>query len=295
VITGRRQEDEAKMKFASKGVQPESKIVSKLKNITDTNLGHVDFQKFKGRMYRQDGPLPTHIAHRMMRNEIVQAARFPPTMECAELMVECARHYDAQERQIVALDERVLAHLGEVAIQEAFGIPNYVRTSYKTKEDTKKLYDDQYELCTTNVNKSWLVKPMPSIKKMPKKLLRTDFKKEYGDIILLLNRVASSPQSAPFKSWMYCFIDEINSRVKMFNWSRMISNNLDEQLRNLESTKTFYMSYYIIYLLARSYKCSGLICKGMVETGEGELRSYDYYPQLQLSEKSHFKRVNNAF
>jgi hypothetical protein len=62
VIASGRQEDKAKMKFANKGVQPESKIVSKLKNITDTNLGHVDFQEFKRRMYGQDGTLPTPIA-----------------------------------------------------------------------------------------------------------------------------------------------------------------------------------------------------------------------------------------
>jgi hypothetical protein len=100
---------------------------------------HVDFQEFKRKMYGQDGPLLTHIARRMMRNGTVQAARFLPTVECAELMVECARHYDTQERKIIALDRRVLAHLGELAIQEAFGIPSYIRTSYKTKEDTKKL------------------------------------------------------------------------------------------------------------------------------------------------------------
>lgn len=126
-----------------------------------------------------------------MRNGIVQAAGFPPAMECAELMFECAIHYNAQERQIIAPDGRVLAHLGELAIQETFGIPNYNRTSYKTKEDAKRLYEDQLELYATNVNKSWLEKPRPSLKKVPKKLLHTNFKEDYGDIILLLNRVIS--------------------------------------------------------------------------------------------------------
>lgn len=86
------------MKFASKGVQPESKIISKLKNITDTNFGHVDFQEFKRRMYGQDGPLPIPIARQIMRNGIFQATGFPPTLECAELMIECTKHYNAEER-----------------------------------------------------------------------------------------------------------------------------------------------------------------------------------------------------
>lgn len=130
------------MKFANKGLQPESKINSKWKNATDTNLGHVDFKYFKRRMYGQDGFLPTPITRWMMRNGIVQAVGFPPAMECAELMVECAIHYNAQEREIVAPDGRVLAHLGELAIQETFGIPNYNWTSYKTKEEIRRLYED---------------------------------------------------------------------------------------------------------------------------------------------------------
>lgn len=105
------------MKFASKGAQPQSKIKSKWENIVDTDLGHVDFDDFKKRMYRSDGCLPTPIARRMMCNGIVHAAGFPPAKECLEFMVECALHYNAQERQIEAPDGRVLAYLTEPAIQ----------------------------------------------------------------------------------------------------------------------------------------------------------------------------------
>lgn len=135
----------AQMKFASKGLQPKSKINSKWKNVTNTNLGHVDFKDFKKRMYEQDGFLPTPIA-RWMQNGIVQAVGFPPTVECAELMVECTIHYNAQERQIIALDGRILAHLRELSIQETFGIPSYNQTSYKTREDARRLYEDPMEL-----------------------------------------------------------------------------------------------------------------------------------------------------
>lgn len=37
------------MKFANKGLQPESKINSKWKNVTDTNLEQVDFKDFSKR------------------------------------------------------------------------------------------------------------------------------------------------------------------------------------------------------------------------------------------------------
>lgn len=89
------------MKFASKGAQLKSKAKSKWKNITNTDLGHVDMEEFKKRMYGHDGHIPTPIARRMMQNGIVQAAGFPPAKECVELIVECVLHYKAQSRQII--------------------------------------------------------------------------------------------------------------------------------------------------------------------------------------------------
>lgn len=134
------------MKFASKGAQRETKINSKWKNVVDTDLGHVDFDEFKKRMYGQNG-LPTPIAKRIVRNGIFQAAGFPPAMDCAELMVECAIHYDAQKRQIVAPDGRILAHLSEVVIQETFGIPEHSRTVYKRPRKKPRGYMTTNQIC----------------------------------------------------------------------------------------------------------------------------------------------------
>lgn len=104
-----------------------------------------------------------------------------------------------------------------------------------------------------------------------------------------------NPQGAPFKMWMYYFIDKITSGIKMFNWSRMISDNLHEQLINLERTKTFYMSSNVVYLLKRTYRYTRLICQGVVGNGENEFKSYDFYPQLQLCKKAHFRRAHDSF
>lgn len=93
-------------------------------------------------MYGSDGRLPTPIVRRMMHSGIVHAAGFPPAQECLKLMVECTLHYNARERKIEAPDGRVLAYLSELAIQEIFGILVYNRTSYCTKEDALKLYQN---------------------------------------------------------------------------------------------------------------------------------------------------------
>lgn len=108
------------MKYDYKGVLPESKINSKWKKVGDTNLGHVDIGDFKKQMYGLDGRLPSTIASKMMHNKIVEGTCFPLAIQCNELIVECARHCDPQERQIWALDGRVLTYLKEVAIKEFF-------------------------------------------------------------------------------------------------------------------------------------------------------------------------------
>lgn len=143
------------------------------------------------------------------------------------MIVECALHYKAQSREIIAPNGRILANLLELSIQETFAIPNHNKATYKTKGQAQRVYDSQSELCATNVNKFWLEKKRPQ-GKIPKYLLCPYFKEEYGDIIRLLNRVMGSPNGQLFETWMHYFIDEITSGTKLFNWSRIISDNLHE-------------------------------------------------------------------
>lgn len=173
-----------------------------------------------------------------------------------------------------------------MAIKEAFGIPDYHSTIYETKEETLSIFDAKPKSCSEVINKQWLQKPRAHYTKMPKRLFRTNFKEEYGDLILLLNRVAGSPQASPFEPCMFYFIDEVTFDVKMIIWAKIISNSIDEQLRNMEHTKSIYMSSYIIYMLARCYRYKGLICKGVVGNKDGQFKAYDCYLQLHLQEKS---------
>lgn len=146
------------------------------------------------------------------------------------------------------------------------------------------------------VNHSWLDKPRKGASKLQRKsLVRAYFKEDIGDMIVLLNRIMGNPQGAPFEPWMYYFINEIMNGVKMIDWARMISDNLDSQLKNLEADRTFYMSSYLFYSLATTYRYRGLTCRGEVGNKENQFLVYDYYPQLHMEEKFHFKRVNDTF
>lgn len=114
-------------------------------------------------------------------------------------------------------------------------------------------------------------------------------------MIVLLNKIMGNPQGAPFEPWMYYFINEIMNEVKMIDWAQMISNNLDNQLRNLEADRIFYISSYLFFSLARTYRYRGLTCRGEVGNKKNQFPVYDCYPQLHMEEKLHFKRVNDTF
>lgn len=82
-----------------------------------------------------------------------------------------------------------------------------------------------------------------------------------------------APQASQFESWMFYFMEIISTRKERINYARIISNNLDIQLKRLAQTKTFYMSSYLIYSLAKAHEYAGLIYRGPVGMGARELRA----------------------
>ena len=74
-------------------------------------------------------------------------------------------------------------------------------------------------------------------------------------------------QGMQFENWMYYFIDEIEKGK--FDWARIISENLELQLRIVQNQKQFYMESYLFYLIARLYEHPGLKVLGVIGNGSG--------------------------
>lgn len=106
------------------------------------------------------------------------------------------RYYDPKERHVVAPDGRVLAYLSDEAIVEAFSIPRYNSIVYKTKEETLEMHNNILDSCAEIINNTWMLKPRRHHSKMPKRLVRSDFKEIYLDLVTLLNRVMGCPQAS---------------------------------------------------------------------------------------------------
>ena len=89
----------------------------------------------------------------------------------------------------------------------------------------------------------------------------SDFKSEYGDLIVLLSRIMGLAQGMQFGNWMY-FIDEIEKGKRRFDWARIISENLKLQLKTVQNQNQFYMGSYLFYLIARLYENLGILDLG---------------------------------
>jgi len=263
------------MRSDLKRAWPETRITSKWQNLGDTNLGKINMEEVRQNFHK---PNPLDLIRRMLKNGIVQAACFPPTMLCPELMLECAKHYNHEKRCIMTREGKVLAYLRKEAIAKAFDIPSYKTTIFCDKESALQLYLAGPEKCMEVINNNWLVQPMPHVSKVPKKLHKSDFHQEINYMVVFLNRIMGCPQSANFEPWMFFYIEEIISGKRMIDWAEMISSNIDDQLKGLQETKTFYMSSYVIYMLTRNERYLGLNCKGRVGNGEGQFKVYDCYP-----------------
>jgi hypothetical protein len=62
-------------------------------------------------------------------------------------------------------------------------------------------------------------------------------------MVMMLSRIFGKPYSYRFESWMWYFVEQV---MEEGDQARLISDNLNEQLMNLEHTRKFYMSSYVI-------------------------------------------------
>lgn len=159
---------QALIKVEMKGFLPSSQMNSRWKEISDTNLGTFNLTAFKIRMFRTTGHSLSPTTVQFVKSGIVAVASFPPPIQCPDLILECAKHYNLERKTISTLDGRLLATLTPESIGEAFGIPSHHSMRYRTSNGAKAVYDVGPTRCADLINKQWLLKPRPHVSKMPK-------------------------------------------------------------------------------------------------------------------------------
>lgn len=85
--------------------------------------------------------------------------------------------------------------------------------------------------------------------------MRSDFRKDYYDLVTMLSKVMGLPAAAYFQEWMAYYIEQIlrgnedvNTKTS-FDWGGIISNCFHEQFVNIKKSSKFYMTSYLVYSL----------------------------------------------
>ena len=99
-------------------------------------------------------------------------------------------------------------------------------------DQTTKFFQNNREAYFIHLKQNWLHECKKGVTKSSK-LTRLDFNSEYGNLIVLLSRIMGIAQGIQFENWMYYFIDKIENGKRKFDWARIISENLELQLKTV--------------------------------------------------------------
>lgn len=104
-------------------------------------------------------------------------------------------------------------------------------------------------------------------------------KEDINYSIILLRRVMGLPTSGYLNIWMVHFIETIKIVEMPINWASILSENFDEQLVIVKNNHKFYMTSYLVYLLAtRGTDFLGLFKRENMQ--DANAWPYIAYPQL---------------
>ena len=79
-------------------------------------------------------------------------------------------------------------------------------------------------------------------------------KEDIGYSITLLSRVMGLPRVGHLSTFMVNFIETIRQAKIPLDWTTTLSGNLCEKLRMVKDKKKFYMTSYMVYILAARAK-----------------------------------------
>ncbi len=115
---------------------------SKVRRISDTNIGTVSTVQLKDRLKEGQSPM----AKKIYKSRIIHVAAFPPTLPCQELVMECTSWFDIVTKSIIFYEgKRALANINGEVIEEVFNIPQHRGMTVVTMDQTTKFFQGNQE------------------------------------------------------------------------------------------------------------------------------------------------------
>jgi hypothetical protein len=110
---------------------------------------------------------PPLLERMLVGSRLAHVVRFTPTIQCYELVLKCARHYDLGTPWIIGSQGRVLASFTPHSVAQNFDIPDRPHVVGLDLSIAKGYYDDDPSKYLKAIN-SWLENPRPYVSKLPK-------------------------------------------------------------------------------------------------------------------------------
>lgn len=156
---------------------------------------------------------------------LTKVVGFPPALISLDLVMVYREFYHAN-RKIIDHDGTVLADLSDKSTSQMFHIPTFYVMEEIGKEYVENMWK-QYPLSFKRIiNQHWLKEKGGNATKVPQELFKSDFFKEYHDLVTLLRSIMGLPTAAFFENWMFYLIEEIIRGKTKFHWANMFSDNL---------------------------------------------------------------------
>ena len=98
--------------------------------------------------------------------------------------------------------------------------------------------------------RSWFQKPWGAKSKVPKTLFGTNLKPKIMDILVLLHRLKGEVEALNFVEHYFFLVQIICSDTQYIDWAYEVSEHLSRALSAAKFYNSFYMSSFLIYMLA---------------------------------------------
>ena len=125
--------------------------------------------------------------------------------------------------------------------------------------------------------KSWFQQPRGSKSKVPKTLFGTNLKPQIVDILVLLHQLKGEVEVLNFVKQYFFLVQIICSDTQYIDWANEVSEHLSRALSAAKFYNSFYMSSFLIYMLASLQLWPGL---PRIENFPNNVKSYEFYPCL---------------
>ena len=206
-------------------------LKSTLPDIGDTILGNVCLQDFWSSLVNEE---KTPLAGKMLESGLGQAGGHPISVQCPDLVLECAKAYHPNTREVISSNNKVIVRLYPASIAIVFRLPTRMQYANINLRTAQEYFTTNQTQCLNTIARSWFSQPRRGKSQLGKSIHRSLLKEEVANMVTLLSRIVGLHDSHEFEGWMFLFINMVCEGKQHIDWAEIISDSLHRKLMGLQ-------------------------------------------------------------